>query len=373
VTLSLVNDSALGHNIAIRGNGVDVAGPVVGTGSVSSVSATLAPGIYTFYCSVSGHAAAGMTGTLVVTLAGSTAPTGALPPPSGVKASSIGAAGLTLGWTASPDPLAISYEVQRGTTVLGTTPSTTFPVTTLACNTAYSFSVIALDTSGRRSIAATTTATTAACAPGPPPPPGGGTVLDLSTSGQIGFSTHALTAPAGQVTIRLTNVSGLDHNIALQGNGVALVGPVVTSGISSVTGTLAAGTYTFYCTLSGHAGAGMSGTLTVTGTGTTPPPTPLPPAAGAGLNLTVTGSGTFNTTTLTAPLGTVTIVLDNESSVARTLRVDGHGKDFTSAVVAPGARVSLTMTFDKRDDFDFSSPAGRSGGDGGMRGKLYIT
>jgi uncharacterized cupredoxin-like copper-binding protein len=113
----------------------------------------------------------------------------------------------------------------------------------------------------------------------------------------------------------------------------------------------------------------MSGTLTVTGTGTTPPP---PPAAGAGLNLTVTGAGTFNTTTLTAPLGTVTVVLDNESSVARTLRVNGHGKDFTSAVVAPGASVSLTMTFDKPDDFDFSAPAGRNG-DGGTRGTLYIT
>lgn len=58
VTIVLTNTEALPHNVAIKGNGVDAKGPEVGQGKTSSVSADLAPGVYIFYCSVSGHEAA---------------------------------------------------------------------------------------------------------------------------------------------------------------------------------------------------------------------------------------------------------------------------------------------------------------------------
>jgi uncharacterized cupredoxin-like copper-binding protein len=41
-------------------------GPVVSNGGISTVTAALKPGTYTFYCSVDGHEAAGMKGTLTV-------------------------------------------------------------------------------------------------------------------------------------------------------------------------------------------------------------------------------------------------------------------------------------------------------------------
>jgi cytochrome c oxidase subunit 2 len=66
VTLTLMNASPLLHNIALKGNGVDVTGPVVPSGGHSSVTAVLKPGAYTYYCSVPGHEAAGMKGTLEV-------------------------------------------------------------------------------------------------------------------------------------------------------------------------------------------------------------------------------------------------------------------------------------------------------------------
>jgi uncharacterized cupredoxin-like copper-binding protein len=66
VTIVMHNQSPLGHNIAIKGGGVDIRGKVVDHGGTSTVEADLKPGTYTFYCSVPGHAAAGMTGTLVV-------------------------------------------------------------------------------------------------------------------------------------------------------------------------------------------------------------------------------------------------------------------------------------------------------------------
>lgn len=66
VTLVLANKSVMPHNVAIKGNGVDAKGPVVGPGKTSTVTAELKPGTYTFYCTVPGHAQAGMRGTLTV-------------------------------------------------------------------------------------------------------------------------------------------------------------------------------------------------------------------------------------------------------------------------------------------------------------------
>lgn len=66
VTIVMDNPSSVPHNVAIRGNGVDEKGEIVGKGEQSEVSATVEPGTYEFYCSVPGHEAAGMTGELTV-------------------------------------------------------------------------------------------------------------------------------------------------------------------------------------------------------------------------------------------------------------------------------------------------------------------
>lgn len=65
VTITMTNKSATPHDISLKG-GVDVKGKIVGQGQTSTVTATLKPGNYTFYCSVPGHEAAGMNGELVV-------------------------------------------------------------------------------------------------------------------------------------------------------------------------------------------------------------------------------------------------------------------------------------------------------------------
>jgi plastocyanin len=65
VTITMTNPSGLQHDIAIKG-GVDAKGPVVGQGGKSTVTVTLKPGKYTFYCSVDSHEAAGMNGELDV-------------------------------------------------------------------------------------------------------------------------------------------------------------------------------------------------------------------------------------------------------------------------------------------------------------------
>ena len=69
VTLKMTNPSGSGlqHGIALQGPGASTAGAIVPPGGTSTVTATLKPGTYTYYCPVPGHKAAGMTGTLTVT------------------------------------------------------------------------------------------------------------------------------------------------------------------------------------------------------------------------------------------------------------------------------------------------------------------
>ncbi|MDQ6746947.1 MAG: plastocyanin/azurin family copper-binding protein [Candidatus Dormibacteraeota bacterium] len=66
VQLKMQNKSTTPHDIAISGAGVNQVGKIVTGGGVSMVSANLKPGKYTFFCTVPGHRAAGMVGTLTV-------------------------------------------------------------------------------------------------------------------------------------------------------------------------------------------------------------------------------------------------------------------------------------------------------------------
>jgi plastocyanin len=66
VTIAMSNPSQLSHSIAIEGNGISGAGQVVTHGGTSTVSSSLKPGTYTFFCTVPGHREAGMRGTLTV-------------------------------------------------------------------------------------------------------------------------------------------------------------------------------------------------------------------------------------------------------------------------------------------------------------------
>ncbi len=68
VTISFTNSSPLSHNLTIQQG---TSGPVVGAtttfmGGTKTLTLKLKAGTYTFYCSVPGHRAAGMQGTLTV-------------------------------------------------------------------------------------------------------------------------------------------------------------------------------------------------------------------------------------------------------------------------------------------------------------------
>lgn len=81
---------------------------------------------------------------------------------------------------------------------------------------------------------------------------------------QIAFDTTKLSAKAGEVTIDFDNPSALEHDVAIEqdGNQIA-ISETIAKGKTSVSADLQPGTYTFLCTVPGHAEAGMEGTLTV--------------------------------------------------------------------------------------------------------------
>jgi plastocyanin len=66
VTIDFTNKASLGHNLTIESGGSVInATPTFVEGS-KTLSLTLKPGTYKFYCSVPGHRQAGMEGTLTV-------------------------------------------------------------------------------------------------------------------------------------------------------------------------------------------------------------------------------------------------------------------------------------------------------------------
>lgn len=94
---------------------------------------------------------------------------------------------------------------------------------------------------------------------------GAATTLQLAADPtQIAFDTTSLTAEAGKVTIDLDNPSALEHNVAIERDGQEIAtSATIAEAKTSVSADLQPGTYTFVCTVPGHAEAGMEGTLTV--------------------------------------------------------------------------------------------------------------
>jgi plastocyanin len=88
--------------------------------------------------------------------------------------------------------------------------------------------------------------------------------IPADPNGGLFFEFAETTAPAGRLTVQSPNESSIDHNIAIEGNGIDERGPVVKDGgVSEIQVDLEPGEYTFYCSVEGHREGGMEGPLTV--------------------------------------------------------------------------------------------------------------
>jgi plastocyanin len=121
-----------------------------------------------------------------------------------------------------------------------------------------------------KSTPATKTATSPKATTGTPAPPSSPaaakTTLRLAANpaGQLSYDTKQLSAKAGTVTIDMSNMSPVEHNVTIAEGGKVLgATPTFTGGTKALTVKLKPGTYTFFCSVPGHRQAGMEGTLKV--------------------------------------------------------------------------------------------------------------
>jgi plastocyanin len=95
---------------------------------------------------------------------------------------------------------------------------------------------------------------------------GTGETLQLEASKtELAFDTTELEAKKpGKVTIDFDNPSAIPHNVTIEKEGTVIAeSETLAEGKTSATAELEPGTYTFLCSVPGHAEAGMEGTLTV--------------------------------------------------------------------------------------------------------------
>jgi plastocyanin len=92
----------------------------------------------------------------------------------------------------------------------------------------------------------------------------GGTLQLAASETDLAFDKTSLTSKPGEVTIDFDNPAALEHNVAIEQNGKQIaISETLAKGKTSVSAELAPGTYTYLCTVPGHAEAGMEGVLTV--------------------------------------------------------------------------------------------------------------
>jgi plastocyanin len=110
--------------------------------------------------------------------------------------------------------------------------------------------------------ATTSTASTTTSAPAA----SGAIKIEANPTGLLKYTESSIKATEGNETVTFTNNSPLEHDVVLINSANKILGqtPIFDHGSKSFTVKLAAGTYTYYCSVPGHREAGMQGTLTVT-------------------------------------------------------------------------------------------------------------
>ena len=185
--------------------------------------------------------------------------------PTGLTATSATTSSVSLNWAAASDNTAVAgYTAYRNGISLGTTSTTTYNASGLACGTTYTFAVDAYDAAGNRSAKTQVNYSTAACTDATAP----STPASLATGG-VTPSSVTLSWAASTDNVAVAGYSAF-KNVTLQG----------TTGSTSYTFSgLACGTsYTFavdaYDAAGNHSAAASLLATTSPCTDTTAPSTP---------------------------------------------------------------------------------------------------
>jgi len=194
-----------------------------------------------------------------------TAPTA----PTGLTAGTPTTTSVALSWTASTDAVGVTgYDIYRGTTLVGSSTTTSYTATGLTAATTYSFTVKAKDAAGNVSNASSAVSVTTATVPTndtTPPTAPTGLTAGTPTTTSVALSWTASTDAVG--------VTGYDIY-----RGTTLVGSSTTTSYTA-TGLTAATTYSFTVKAkdaAGNVSNASSAVSVTTASSSTPTPTPTP-------------------------------------------------------------------------------------------------
>ena len=124
----------------------------------------------------------------------------------GAQVASATAISATVAWNASTDNVGVArYDIYRGGSVAGSSTTTSYVLNGLACGTAYSVGVRAVDAAGNASPQATISITTSPCADTQPPTAPGNVTASTRTATSISLTWAPASDNVGVTGYRVYN------------------------------------------------------------------------------------------------------------------------------------------------------------------------
>jgi len=188
-----VSCSASTDNVGVTSYGLYKGGTLVGSASGTTTTFNGLPCNTSQTLAVDAADLAGnRSGKATVTASTAACPSDTRPPstPSGLRVTGSTQTSVALSWTASTDNVGVTgYNVFRGTTVDGTSATTTYTASSLSCGTSYTFTVQAKDGAGNVSAqSGSVSGSTAACPSGDTTPPSTPANLAVTSASQTAIS-----------------------------------------------------------------------------------------------------------------------------------------------------------------------------------------
>jgi uncharacterized cupredoxin-like copper-binding protein len=194
------------------------------------------------------------------------------------------------------------------------------------------------------------------------------------TASEFKFKLSKKTAPVGTVIFTVKNAGKIGHNFKIDGKSTKLIAP--GKSVKLTVKFTKKGTFTYLCTVAGHAKLGMKGTF---GVAVKPPPPPATtattapvvyPGPGGSIAVAMFEYG-FTLAPTAIPSGNVTFVITNTGTVIHNFDIQGvTGGD--SAFINPGASASITVNLQAGHTYQYLCDV-PGHADAGMRGTFVPT
>jgi uncharacterized cupredoxin-like copper-binding protein len=194
------------------------------------------------------------------------------------------------------------------------------------------------------------------------------------TASEFKFKLSKKTAPVGTVVFTVKNAGKIGHNFRIDGKSTKLIAPGKSAKLTVK--FTKKGTFTYLCTVPGHAKLGMKGTFGVAVKPPAPPTTTVTttpvtyPGPGGTITVAMFEYG-FTLAPTAIPSGNVTFVITNTGTVMHNFDIEGvTGGD--GPFINPGASASITVNLQAGHAYQYVCDV-PGHADAGMKGTFIPT